>query len=359
MLLSDYDYDLPKELIAQRPAERRDESRLLVVDRKTGALAHRRFRDIVEFLRAGDLLVLNDTKVLRARLLGRRATGGRVEALLLRKDPKSNCQLPKCEEWEALFKPGGRLRRGEVVEFENGAVRAELVEPRGEGVWLARFEAPGGLSQALESVGRVPLPPYISRGESADPAADAERYQTVYARAPGAVAAPTAGLHFTEGLLGEIQRRGAGLVYITLHVGLGTFKPITVEDVAQHKMHSEWFEVSETSASQISAARAKGGRVVAVGTTSCRVLETVARDETPQRGVSTVAPMCGTTDIFIYPPYPFRLTDVLVTNFHLPRTTLLLLVCAFAGRELVMRAYSEAIRERYRFYSYGDAMLIL
>jgi S-adenosylmethionine:tRNA ribosyltransferase-isomerase len=235
-----------------------------------------------------------------------------------------------------------------------------MLEPQGEGVWLARFEAPGGLRRALETVGRVPLPPYINRGESADPTADAERYQTVYARRPGAAAAPTAGLHFTRDLLAEIQRREVGLAYITLHVGLGTFKPIAAEDISQHKMHSEWFEISETAASQINAARAGGSRIVAVGTTSCRVLETVASAvETPQRGVSTVTPLCGTTDIFIHPPYRFRLTDVLITNFHLPRTTLLLLVSAFAGRELILRAYNEAIRKRYRFYSYGDAMLIL
>ena len=346
MRLSDYDYDLPPGLIAQRPAARRDESRLLVLDRKTGAISHRRFRGIVEYVRPGDLLVLNDTKVLRARIIGRRATGGRVEALLLGEKEDG--------VWEALFKPGGRLRQGEVIEFESGAVRAEMIERRGEGVWLARFEAPGGLRQALESVGRVPLPPYINRGESADPAADAERYQTVYARRPGAAAAPTAGLHFTPELLEQLQRQGVSLAYITLHVGLGTFKPIAVEDVSQHKMHSEWFEISEAVASQINAARERGGRIVAVGTTSCRVLETAAASETP-----SVSPMCGTTDIFIHPPYRFRLTDALVTNFHLPRTTLLLLVSALAGRELILRAYNEAIREQYRFYSYGDAMLIL
>ena len=353
--LSEYEYDLPKELIAQHPADRRDESRLLVVDREAGALAHRRFRDIVEHLRAGDVLVLNDTKVLRARLLGRRATGGRVEALLLRELVETPRWGVSAEAgiWEALFKPGGRLRRGEIVEFENGAVRGEMIEPQGEGVWRARLEAQGGLRRALETVGRVPLPPYITRDESADPTADVERYQTVYARRPGAAAAPTAGLHFTTELLAEIQRRGVGLAYITLHVGLGTFKPIAVEDVTQHKMHSEWFEISETAASQINAARAQGGRIVAVGTTSCRVLETVAKQE------SALTPLYGTTDIFIHPPYRFRLTDALITNFHLPRTTLLLLVCAFAGRELVLRAYNEAIHERYRFYSYGDAMLIL
>ncbi len=354
--LSDYDYDLPAELIAQHPAGQREESRLLVLDRKSGGIRHRRFRDVIEFLRAGDALALNNTRVLRARLIGRRATGGRVEALLLRELTDGN--------WEALLKPGARLKTGETVEFENGAIRARLLERQSEGVWLARLEAEGGVRRALESVGRVPLPPYIGRDADSNLPDDLERYQTVYASRPGAVAAPTAGLHFSAELLSEIERKGVAAVYLTLHVGLGTFKPIAVDDVARHKMHSEWFELPEPAAAQINKTRSEGGRIVAVGTTSCRVLETVAARR-------PIAPQRGDTDIFIYPPYAFRLTDALITNFHLPRTTLLLLVCAFAGsvpdvgpapdagRDLILRAYREAVKERYRFYSYGDAMLIL
>jgi S-adenosylmethionine:tRNA ribosyltransferase-isomerase len=358
--LSDYDYDLPKELIAQHPAKNRDESRLLVLDRKSGVIAHRRFRDIVDYLRKGDLLVLNDTKVIRARLLGRRATGGRVEALLLARNPQSETEggalrasrNPKSKIFEALFKPAGRLRAGETIAFENGALRAELLERQEEGVWLARFEAPAGLQNALEKVGRVPLPPYIQRSDEADQTADGERYQTVYARRPGAVAAPTAGLHFTEDLLKDIAQRGVGLAYITLHVGLGTFKPITTDDVTQHKMHSEWYEISSPAAQEIAQAHARNDRIIAVGTTSCRVLESAG-------ATGTVLPQRGSTDLFIYPPYRFQLTDALLTNFHLPRTTLLLLVCAFAGPDLILQAYREAINLRYRFYSFGDAMLIL
>lgn len=342
--LSDYDYDLPMDLIAQHPIAKRDESRLLVVDRKSRSIAHRRFREIVEYLCPGDVLVLNDTKVIRARLMGRRATGGKVEALLLRQTEN--------DFWEALFKPSSRLKPFEQIDFEGGAVRAELVEPCDEGVWVARFMADGDLLQTLEKVGRVPLPPYIKRTHGLPAPADAERYQTVYARRPGAVAAPTAGLHFTPALLDKIKAMGVNIAYITLHVGLGTFKPITVEDVSQHKMHSEWFEVTEAAAEAINAARRAGKRIVAVGTTACRVLESAV-------GPEGIVPQRGMTDIFIYPPYKFRSTDALITNFHLPRTTLLLLVCAFAGRELIMTAYKEAIQERYRFYSYGDAMLVL
>jgi S-adenosylmethionine:tRNA ribosyltransferase-isomerase len=337
------DYDLPPRLIAQEPCPRRDESRLLVVRRADGGLAHHGFRDLPGLLSPGDLLVLNDTRVVPARLLGRRArTGGRWEGLFLRQVPGG--------AWELLSKSGGRLVPGEEVEIEPSPLRLRLLEKTPEGRWLAEPSEPGPAFELLGRHGAVPLPPYIRKGRAA--AADADRYQTVYARRAGAVAAPTAGLHFTPAVFEALRRRGIDRAFLTLHVGPGTFQPIQAEDVTRHRMHAEWGELPAATAEALAACRARGGRVVAVGTTSVRLLETAAAAGPPQ-------PWSGETDLFIYPPYRFRAVDALVTNFHLPRSTLLLLVAAFAGVDLLRRAYRTAIEEGYRFYSYGDAMLIV
>jgi S-adenosylmethionine:tRNA ribosyltransferase-isomerase len=337
------DYDLPPRLIAQEPCPRRDESRLLVVRRAGGGLAHRHFRDLPGLLAPDDLLVLNDTRVVPARLLGRRAsTGGKWEGLFLRELPGG--------AWELLSKSGGRLRPGEEVEVEPGPLRLRLREKTPEGHWLAEPDRPGPAFELLGRHGHVPLPPYIRKGRAE--AEDTGRYQTVYARRAGAVAAPTAGLHFTPAVFDALRERGIGWAFVTLHVGPGTFRPIQAEDVTAHRMHREWGELPAAAAEALAACRARGGRVVAVGTTSLRALETVAAS-------GPLQPWSGETDLFIYPPYPFRAVDALVTNFHLPRSTLLLLVAAFAGVDLLRGAYRTAIDEGYRFYSYGDAMLIL
>ena len=336
------DYHLPESLIAQEPAARRDASRLLVVRRREGALEHRTFADLPELLHPGDLLVLNDTRVLPARLVGRRErTGGRWEGLFLQADAEGR--------WELLCQTRGRLTEGETVLVEPGPLRLTLVGHSG-GHWLARPEAPGDAFELLERHGRVPLPPYIRKGEAR--AEDRDRYQTVYARQAGAVAAPTAGLHFTPEVFAALERCGIGRAFVTLHVGVGTFQPIKVEDVRLHEMHREWGQLPAATAEAIAACKARGGRVVAVGTTAVRVLETVTATGPPR-------PWSGETELFIYPPYEFRCVDALVTNFHLPRSTLLLLVGAFAGMELMRRAYETAVQHLYRFYSYGDAMLIL
>jgi S-adenosylmethionine:tRNA ribosyltransferase-isomerase len=336
------DYELPPHLIAQEPCAERDQSRLLVVRRSAAALAHHVFADLPDLLNPGDLLVLNNSRVLPARLLGRRArTGGKWEGLFLR-------QLPDgC--WELLCQTRGRLREGETVLVEPGPLRLELVGRSG-GHWLARPGEPGTPPELLERYGRVPLPPYIRKGRAA--AGDRERYQTVYARAAGSVAAPTAGLHFTPRLFERLGGRGIARAFVTLHVGPGTFQPIQTAEVAAHRMHSEWADLPAETVAAIADCRDRGGRVVAVGTTSVRVLETVARS-------GLLRPWSGETDLFIYPPYEFRVIDALITNFHLPRSTLLLLVGAFTGDALLRRAYKTAIAEGYRFYSYGDAMLIL
>jgi S-adenosylmethionine:tRNA ribosyltransferase-isomerase len=340
---SDFDYELPKDLIAQYPAERRDESRLLVLHRETGAVEHRVFVDVREYLRARDVLVLNESRVFPARFLGRRSgTGGAVEMFLLR-------ELSPFR-WEVLVKPAARIRRGTVLEFGGGRMSAQVVKVLPAGKREVELALSGDVHRAIEEFGQVPLPPYIER-EPED--LDSERYQTVYARVDGAVAAPTAGLHFTEALLRDLSARGVAAARIVLHVGLGTFRPITADDPTEHQMEEERYEVSADAAGTINAARASGGRVVAVGTTSVRVLETVGD------AGGSVHPGGGTTGLFIRPPHDFRCVDVLITNFHLPRSTLLMLVSAFAGREAVLAAYAEAVRERYRFYSYGDAMLIL
>jgi len=351
MKTADFDYDLPRRFIAQHPPRRRDASRLLVLHRNTGEMEHRAFSDLPEHLGAGDALVLNDTRVLRARLHGRRETGGAVEVLLVRPAREA---LPAAEgeqPWEAMARSRGRLREGEVLGFSDG-LSGRVLGRRADGVLLLGMRCAGALEAALERIGRAPLPPYIKRPRDADPfaAEDAERYQTVYAARPGAVAAPTAGLHFTRELLARAERAGCTVVRLTLHVGPGTFKPVTAGEVESHHVDAEHYVVRAGVADAVNRA----GRVVAVGTTTCRALETVAGEGAPRvRGSE------GWTDLFIHPPYRFRAVDALVTNFHLPRSSLLMLVSAFAGRELILAAYEEAKARGYRFYSYGDAMLIL
>lgn len=340
---TDYDFALPQELIAQRPTERRDESRLLVVHRATGQLEHRRFRDLVEYLAPGDALVLNATRVLRARLLGTRdRSGGKAEIFLLR--PLGS------DRWEAMVHPGGKLRPGRRVHVADG-FDAEILETTERRTRIVRLEsAELSTDDAIERFGHVPLPPYMHR---ADEVVDAERYQTVYARERGSVAAPTAGLHFTPELLASLGAKGVQRAELVLHVGAGTFKPVESDDPAEHVMHSEWFTIPPGAAATIAAARASKKAVWAVGTTSCRALESAAAPDGSLRAGE------AETDIFIRPPYRFKLVDSLITNFHLPRSTLVMLVAAFAGYELTMRAYQEAIDARYRFYSYGDAMAII
>jgi len=340
-----FDYDLPKDRIAQRPAERRDASRLLIVERETGRISHRTFTDLPGFLRPGDCLVVNDTQVLNARLDGvRAATGGKVQALFVGTDADGL--------WRLWLQTRGRLQPGETLLMGEPALALELVDRDPQGGWLARGPVEGDVPGILERVGRTPLPPYIRRsGPSEEDGEDAKRYQTVYARHPGAVAAPTAGLHFTDALLEQIRAAGVRIASLTLHVGTGTFKPIHAEQIEDHVMHREWYEVSADAVRAIRETCDSGGRIVAVGTTAVRVLETIAAKP-------ALEPHAGWTDLYIHPPYEFRLVDALVTNFHLPRTTLLVLVCTLAGRDLMLRAYREAVAEGYRFYSYGDAMLI-
>jgi len=339
--LSDFDYDLPKELIAQKPVEPRDASRLMVVDRSSGAISHRYFRDLPEYLRPGDALVVNETRVMPARLLGsRERTGGAIEVLLLKRLGQ--------DRWETLVKPGKKARPGERIVFGGGLLVGTVVGPTDYGGRVIDFSYEGVFENLLERLGQMPLPPYIH--EQLD---EPERYQTVYAREWGSAAAPTAGLHFTPELLDRLAAQGVEVHKITLHVGLGTFRPVEVEDPTQHKMHSEFYHVSPEAAAGINAVRARGGRLVTVGTTSVRTLETAADED------GILHPGEGWTDIFIYPGYRFKIVDSLVTNFHLPKSTLLMLVSALAGHDLIMKAYREAVAERYRFFSFGDAMLIL
>jgi len=346
--LDQYDYELPEDLIAQSPVHKRPDARLLVVDRDHKSFLHRHIRDLPELLQPGDALVLNDTRVVPARLVGyRAATGGHWEGLFLEESPEGL--------WRVLGKTRGKLKSGETIVLQDPAgrdgIRLCLGTKLPEGVWIAKAQSSEETFALLERVGRVPLPPYIRKGEMVD--ADRKRYQTVFARHPGAVAAPTAGLHFSELLLRRLADGGITLCRLTLHVGLGTFRPITTESLAEHRMHSEWGSLDEETASRINAARRSGGRVVAVGTTCVRLLETAAGAD------GTVGSFSGQTDLFIRPPYRFRAVDALLTNFHLPRTTLLVLARTFGGDELMREAYEEAIREQYRFYSYGDAMLIV
>lgn len=340
---SDFDFHLPPEQVAQAPAERRDASRLLVVDRAAGALAHRTFADLPGYIPAGDALVLNETRVFPARLLGRKATGAAAEILLLHPHEGEE------KVWTALVRPGSKLKPGRMVEI-GPELSVEIVASTPGGERIVRLVTELGLTEALDRYGEVPLPPYVERSATE---ADRERYQTVYARERGSVAAPTAGLHFTPGMLDALESKGVRIVRLVLHVGVGTFRPVETEDPAEHRMHSEWYHVPAEAATALNETRAAGGSVWAVGTTVTRTLESVATDN------GTVHAGEGWTDIFIRPPYRFKAVDHLVTNFHLPRSTLLMLVSAFGGYELVMRAYAEAIERGYRFYSYGDAMLLV
>ncbi len=353
MRTSDFDYDLPPELIAQTPVEPRDASRLMVVNRATGALDHRHFRDIGDYLHPGDLLVANRSRVIPARLLGHKAdTGGRVEVLLLARRPDLGTQC-----WEALVRPGRRIREGQKLRFEATqpggqmlTLSATVLERTQAGGRILRFEPPTSgetVDTVLERLGSMPLPPYIHT-----PLSNPERYQTVYAREPGSAAAPTAGLHFTPELLERLRAQGVETAFVLLHVGLDTFRPVQEEDPREHKMHSEAIELDEATAAHINATRARGGRIVAVGTTSMRVLESLPE-------TNPVQPFKGRTSLFIMPGYQFKLVDALITNFHLPRSSLMMLVSAFAGHDLILRAYQEAISRRYRFFSFGDAMLII
>ncbi|HEX6370603.1 MAG TPA: tRNA preQ1(34) S-adenosylmethionine ribosyltransferase-isomerase QueA [Longimicrobium sp.] len=340
---SDFDFHLPAEQVAQAPAGRRDASRLLVVDRASGELHHRTFSDLVEYIPAGDALVLNETRVFPARLLGRKATGAAAEILLLHPHQGEE------KVWTALVRPGGKLKPGRTVEI-GPELSVEIVASTPGGERIVRLVTPLGLTEALDRYGEVPLPPYVERSATD---ADRERYQTVYARTRGSVAAPTAGLHFTPGMLEAMEARGVRIVRLVLHVGVGTFRPVETEDPAEHRMHREWYHVPPQAADALNATRAAGGAIWSVGTTVTRTLESVATED------GIVHPGEGWTDIFIRPPYRFKAVDHLVTNFHLPRSTLLMLVSAFGGYERVMGAYADAIDRGYRFYSYGDAMLLV
>lgn len=341
MRTQEFDYYLPPELIAQQPVEPRDAARLMVLDRQTGEITETVFREIISFLEPRDLLVLNDTRVRPARLIGRKQdTGGVAEVLLL--EPRGN------DYWEALVKPGRRLKPGTVIEFgAQGELAAEIIDYTPSKGRIIRFVYTGDFDRLLHTLGEVPLPPYIH-----EELADKERYQTVYSRQEGSAAAPTAGLHFTRELLAELGQHGIKMATVTLHVGLGTFRPVETEHVEEHRMHAEFYSVSPEAAALINQAKAEGGRVIAVGTTSTRVLESVATTD------GEASPGSGWTDIFIYPGYTFKVVDALITNFHLPRSSLLMLVSAFAGRERILTAYNEAVRRRFRFFSFGDAMFI-
>ena len=337
---ADYYFDLPQELIAQDPLEDRSSSRLLVMDRNTGEVTHGTFRDILRYLHPGDALILNDTKVIPARLLGEReGTGASIEILLLKRMEK--------DVWECLVRPGKKLRPGARAVFGDGSLKAEILEVVEGGNRLVRFEFEGIFEEVLDRLGEMPLPPYITHKLK-----DRGRYQTVYARYEGSAAAPTAGLHFTPELLDEVRALGVQTGFVTLHVGLGTFRPVKVDDVEQHTMHTEWYNVPEETADLINRTHQAGGRVICVGTTSCRTVESAA----DENGI--VHAGSDDTSIFIYPGYHFKTMDGLITNFHLPESTLIMLVSAFAGREHVLKAYEEAVRERYRFFSFGDAMFI-
>ena len=340
MNVKDFYFELPQELIAQDPLEDRSASRLLVMDKNTGEIRHRRFRDITEYLHPGDCLVLNDTKVIPARLMGvKEDTKARIEVLLLIRKDK--------DIWEALVKPGKKCRPGAKLSFGEGLLKGTVLDVVEEGNRLIQFEYEGIFEEVLDRLGKMPLPPYITHELK-----DKNRYQTVYARHDGSAAAPTAGLHFTENLLKQIQDRGVDIAHVTLHVGLGTFRPVKVENVLDHHMHSEFYVVEEAEAEKINRAKAAGGRIICVGTTSCRTLESATGED----GISRAGSGC--TDIFIYPGYRFKILDCLITNFHLPESTLVMLVSALAGREHVLHAYEEAIREKYRFFSFGDACFL-
>nr|WP_317379022.1 tRNA preQ1(34) S-adenosylmethionine ribosyltransferase-isomerase QueA [uncultured Faecalimonas sp.] len=340
MRKEDFNFDLPEELIAQDPLEDRSSSRLLVLDKETGKTEHHVFREIIDYLEAGDCLVINDTKVIPARLIGSKiGTDAKIEVLLLKR--KEN------DVWETLVKPGKKAKIGTRISFGDGLLVGEVVDIVEEGNRLIHFEYEGIFEEILDRLGQMPLPPYITHQLE-----DKNRYQTVYAKHSGSAAAPTAGLHFTPELLKRIEEKGVQIARVTLHVGLGTFRPVKVDNILEHHMHSEFYQIEEEAAEKINTAKANGKRVIAVGTTSCRTIESAAKED------GTIAPVSGWTDIFIYPGYQFKVLDCLITNFHLPESTLVMLVSALAGREHVLNAYEEAIRERYRFFSFGDAMFI-
>ncbi len=340
MKVSDFYFDLPEELIAQYPLEKRDSSRLMVVDKKTGEIEHRRFHDILEYLKEGDTLVLNNTRVLPARLIGaKEETGGKIEFLLLKRI--------EGDKWECLAKPGRRAKVGTVFTFGEGKLKAIVREIGEEGNRIIEFMYDGIFEQVLDELGQMPLPPYIH-----EKLEDKERYQTVYSKEKGSAAAPTAGLHFTEKLLKEIKAKGVNIAYLTLHVGLGTFRPVKVDDVNNHIMHSEYYHLDKENADLINKTKESGNRVIAVGTTSTRTLETIGDEN------GRVREQSGWTDIFIYPGYKFNIVDNLITNFHLPESTLIMLVSALAGQDNIMNAYNEAVKEKYRFFSFGDSMFI-
>ena len=339
MKTSDFDFQLPEELIAQTPLERRDASRLLTLDRESGAIEHHHFYDLPRFLRPGDCLVLNDSRVLPARLIGNRPTGGVCEVLLL---------VDKGGDlWECLVRPGRKLKPGAQVIFGDGQLTATVEEELNDGKRAVRFHYQGIFLEILEQLGRMPLPPYIKAELQ-----DQERYQTVYSKVVGSAAAPTAGLHFTPELLEQVREMGVKVCYVTLHVGLGTFRPVKAEEITDHEMHSEFCQISQETADIINETKRNGGRVICVGTTSCRTVESFAAED------GTMSERSGWTSIFIYPGYKFKVLDALITNFHLPQSTLIMLVSALAGREHVLAAYEEAVREKYRFFSFGDAMFI-
>ena len=340
MKTSDFYYDLPQELIAQTPLDKRDTSRLMTLDRKTGETGHHHFYELPDFLNPGDCLILNDSRVLPARLLGQRLPGGGACEVLLLID-RGN------KTWECLVRPGRKMRTGAKLRFGNGELTAEVVEELPDGNRMVRFDYEGIFLEVLEHLGKMPLPPYIK-----EELQDQERYQTVYSKVPGSAAAPTAGLHFTSELLEKIAAKGVGIGYVTLHVGLGTFRPVKEEEITDHEMHSEYCVISQETADLINKTKANGGRVICVGTTSCRTLESWAAEDGRMEAKG------GWTSIYIYPGYKFKVMDGLVTNFHLPESTLIMLVSAFAGRENVLAAYREAVQERYRFFSFGDAMFI-
>ena len=337
MKTSDFYFDLPQELIAQDPLEDRSSSRLLMVDKETGEWKHEIFRNIIDYLNPGDCLVLNNTKVLPARLMGSKEdTGASVEVLLLKR--REN------DIWETLVKPGKKLRPGAKVVFGDGRLKAEVLDVVEEGNRLVKFYYDGIWEEVLDALGEMPLPPYITHKLQ-----DKNRYQTVYAKFDGSAAAPTAGLHFTKELLQKIEEKGVKLAYVTLHVGLGTFRPVKVEEVTEHHMHSEYYQITKEAADTINETKKNGGRIICVGTTSCRTIESAAASD------GTLEECCGNTEIFIYPGYQFKVLDCLITNFHLPESTLVMLVSALAGREHVLAAYEEAVKEKYRFFSFGDA----
>ena len=340
MKTHDFWYDLPEELIAQTPLEQRDTSRLLVLDRTTGALEHKHFYDILDYLEPGDCLVMNDSRVLPARLLGHRPTGGAVEVLLLR-------DLGN-KQWECLCKPGRKMQVGNEVIFGDGELTATVVDVREDGNRVVEFHYEGIFLEVLERLGKMPLPPYIKAELQ-----DQERYQTVYSREVGSAAAPTAGLHWTKELLEKARQKGIKTAFVTLHVGLGTFRPVKAEEISEHHMHSELCMISQATADILNQTKAEGGRIICVGTTSCRTIESLVQED------GTFVPCSKWTEIFIFPGYKFKAMDGLITNFHLPESTLVMLVSALAGRENILHAYEEAVKERYRFFSFGDAMCII